>query len=89
MTIDEQKYLGNCRKVPIEKATTATGGLTMIHAESWWLVVDECVLYFKSSSPQCNHSEKIAKSLRDRLCPSATVRHIPLVFEPTTPENWR
>jgi len=83
------KYLSMCRKVPVKRATTPRGGLTMIIDDCWWLVVDDCILFHRVyGTPQCNSSEHVARTLRDRLCKYAEVVHIPFVFQPTTAKEW-
>ena len=88
MTVDEKRYLDKCRKVPIKKAIEPRDGLTMIHSDSWWIVVDDCILYHGHGTPQCPCNAKLARGIKDRLCPSADLKHIRFVFEPTTPEKW-
>ncbi len=82
------EYLAKCKKVPIIEATKPRDGLTMIYADCWWTVIDECILYHGHGSPQCNGSEEFARRIKDKLCPDADVRHIAFVFQPTRPRDW-
>ncbi len=65
--------------VPVEKATKPFDGGVVL-CDRWWIVREECVLFFRGVSPQCNANESITLRLRDRLYPGADVRFLPTVY---------
>jgi len=69
----------NCVKLPISKAIVPFTG-AQVWVNNYWIVVDECLLFYKKTSPQCNLNKEIAEKVRDKLYPGAEVRQIPLVY---------
>lgn len=68
------------RKVPLEKLKTPRGG-AICYTDTWWIVTpDNCVLFFRGFSPQCNSNEAVAKYLRERLHPTCTVEKIEVAY---------
>lgn len=72
----KDKYI---TKIPIEKAITPFDGAIVI-ADRWWTVVDECILFYKETRPQCNSHKEVAEHLNKRLYPNAECRFIPVVY---------
>ena len=69
------------RKVPLAEITTPKAGLVCYPA-SWWLVIDECVLFY-GSSPQCNTDRRVVDyMLTKRQYPGAEVRELGITFLP-------
>lgn len=46
----------------------------------YWIVEDDCVMFFKKFSPQCNPNEAVSLNIRDRLYPKASVLFIPVAY---------
>ena len=74
--------IDSCTKVPIAKISTPETGLFFVWVNAWWVVVDDCVLFFRGRSPQCNCDERLARKIAEKLYPGADVRQIPLAFAP-------
>ena len=79
------KTLENYKKVPIEKAVKPKDGYVVM-ADRWWIVVDECILFYRGYAPQCNDVKAITESIRDRMYPGAEVRFLPMVFRAQEPQ---
>lgn len=72
-------FLEKCDKLPISKAIVPFTG-AKVWVDNYWVVVDECLLFYKKTSPQCNSNQEIAEKVRDIIYPGAEVRLIPLVY---------
>jgi hypothetical protein len=69
-------------KFPISKATEPPqDGACWIYRDRFWLVVDECILFYMGRSPQCNSQESIVARL-NLTKDAGEIRFIPLVFVP-------
>lgn len=70
----------DCTKVPLEKLKTPKAG-RLCYGPSWWTVTDDnCVLFYKRFSPQCNADRRCAESIRDRLYPGLRVEFVEMAF---------
>ena len=76
---NQKPILDDCTKLPVSRVTIPFNEARVL-TNSYWIVVDECVLMYKGRSPQCNMNKEIAERVRDRLYPDAEVRFIPLVY---------
>lgn len=55
----------------------------LVYGPSWWIVTDDdCVLFFRKHSPQCNSNKLVSEHLRDKLYPGLEVRFIEHAFLP-------
>lgn len=60
---DKTKWI----KVPISEITKPKAGC-FVYGGSWWSVIDDCVLFFKSyASPQCNVNREVLKRMKPEL----------------------
>jgi hypothetical protein len=75
------RYLSKCKKVPVELSFIAPdSGLVRIYTNRWWLVVDDCILFYMGSRPQCGRNESEAEELRDKVYPRGEVMFIRHVY---------
>lgn len=57
---------GYYTKYPINKATKPPpGGLCWVYTDRYWLVVDECILFYRGFSPQCNPDRRLCELRKD------------------------
>lgn len=68
----------NFTRLSVEKATEPIDGEVI--TKSWWIVDNECLLFYRDHAPQCNKNENIAKKIRDKSFPDADVRYFEVVF---------
>lgn len=67
------------KKFPLEKLKVPRNG-ALCRTGLWWIVTpDKHVLFYKGS-PQCNISEAITKSIRDRIHIGCDVEYMPVSF---------
>jgi len=71
--------IDKCNKIPISKAVVPFTG-AQVWVDCYWIVVDECLLFYKKTAPQCNSDKRIAELVRNKLYPEAEVRQIPFVY---------
>ena len=66
-------------KVPITTAIMPFDG-AMVIANRWWTVIDNCILFYRGRSPQCNSEEAVSRCLTKKLYPGADCIFIPIVY---------
>ena len=74
-----EQSIDKCEKIPISKAIVPFTG-AQVWVDYYWVVVDECLLFYKKTAPQCNSNKGLTEKVRDSLYPGAEVRKIPLVY---------
>lgn len=74
----------------IEKATKPSPGIHNIICDAWWIVEDECILFFLKNygAPQCNANKEVEESIRDRIHPGKKVVQLDAVFIPVDPRDY-
>jgi len=75
----KEQSIDKCDKIPISKAIVPFTG-AQVWVNYYWVVVDECILFYKRTAPQCNSNKELTERVRDKLYPGAEVRFIPLVY---------
>lgn len=65
-------------KYPISEAFIPKEGLCMIYDNRWWSIEEECLLFFRGVSPQCNSN----KSIAERFDKEKEIRFLERVFIP-------
>jgi hypothetical protein len=59
--------IANFTKVPVAKLTTPRNGLEC-RVNYWWAVTDDdCVLYYKGHSPQCNSDIRVVEHIAQSI----------------------
>jgi len=53
----------NYKKYPIKKALSPVNGLFYNYTNRYWLVKDDCLLFYKGTSPQCNTNRTIVEKI--------------------------
>lgn len=79
MAILNNDILKHITKVPIEKATKPFDGAIVI-ANRYWIVIDDCILFYRKHSPQCNSQLAVVESIKKRLYPDAEIRFLECVY---------
>lgn len=80
--------------IPVAQATTPKDGLVHCHVDCWWIVIDECLVFYKpprwrgAGTPQCNANEEITRKIGAKLYPGAEVRKIPVVYIEAEPAEF-
>lgn len=74
-----EQSIDKCEKIPVSKAIVPFTG-SQVWVDYYWVVVDECLLFYKKTAPQCNSNKELTEKVRDKLYPGAEVRKIPLVY---------
>lgn len=69
-------------KVPISKITDPIGkDVVQLYHNYWWSVTDDnCVLFFRGKTPQCNMSKNICERITKQFHPECKVKQIPLAY---------
>lgn len=70
--------MGEYTRIPVEKAMKPFDGARVL-TNRWWVVVDECLLFYRGFSPQCNAIESITKRLA-AIHPSGEVRFLETAY---------
>ncbi len=68
-------------KFPIVKSMEIKSGPSMVYDDHYWVIEDECLLFFRGYSPQCNKIKGVA----EQLSFGKEVRLLPRVF---IPQRW-
>lgn len=76
---NQKSILDDCTKLPVSRVIIPFNG-ARVYTDSYWIIVDECILLYKGHSVQCNVNKEIADKIRDRLYPGKEVRFLPLVY---------
>lgn len=71
--------LDECDKIPISEATKPYTG-AKVWTDNYWIVIENCVLFYKNFSPQSDANLQSAEKLRDTYFPGAEIRKIPLIY---------
>lgn len=68
-------------KYPISKATKPPqDGLCRVYSDHYWLVIDECILFYRGFSPQCNSDRRLCELCKE--LPDSDVVLLSQVFVP-------
>lgn len=71
--------LDKCTKVPLEKALKPFDN-ALVLTDRWWVVVDNCILFYRGYSPQCNSQKEITELSMRRLYPKAEAVYFPVIY---------
>ena len=66
-------------KIPLEKALKPFDGASVM-LNRFWIIEDECILFYNKYSAQCNSDSTIAESIRKRIYPDARILFLPVVY---------
>lgn len=75
---EPKKTTGKVYKIPVKWATTPRDGECLVNRH-WIVTIDNELLLWNGTSPQCNRDIKIASGLKEPYMPCVT-RFIPAVY---------
>lgn len=68
------------KKVPLDEIKTPRVGKICYGASYWSVTEDNCVLFYRGHSPQCNNNEYCAESIRKKIHPTCRLEYIEMAF---------
>jgi len=72
--------IDRCTKIPISELTTPKHGYFTYVDYYWIITTNSEALFYKGHTPQCNRSEQIAESIKNKLYPDCHVQFLPVAY---------